>query len=133
MLLKKIIKFVVSGSLATGVDLILLYLFFDIWHWSLLVSSSIAFAIAIIVSFVLQKMWTFKYYCNINLFRQLGTYSMVGIFGLVVNAIFVNFMVTNLSLWHILAQLISVSIIGVINFFIYQFVIFKTYEIKNIK
>ena len=133
MLLKKIIKFVVSGSFATSVDLILLYLFFDIWHWSLLVSSSIAFAIAIIVSFVLQKMWTFRYYCNINLFRQLGIYSMVGIFGLVVNAVFVNFMVTNLSLWHILAQLISVSIIGIINFFIYQFVIFKTYEIKNIE
>ena len=59
---KSIVKFVFAGGSAATVNLLFLYFFHGLLSWGLILSTSLAFAFAFLVSFTLQKFWTFRNY-----------------------------------------------------------------------
>ena len=122
---KAIIKFFLAGSISGGLHLILLYVFHDFWRWSVVLSSSLAFICAFLVSFVLQKLWTFRDYRQDKLIGQLLLYFLNAVFGLTVNGLLMHLLVNRYGLWYILAQIIVNLIIAVQSFLIYKFIVFK--------
>jgi len=118
-------RFLVSGGLATLVNLGLLYVLTDwvgVWY---LISAIISFAAAFFVSFTLQKFWTFEDRSREGMHFQAGLFFLVATLNLGLNTFFLYLLVEYAALHYLLAQIIVSAFIAVENFFIYRFVIFR--------
>lgn len=122
---KTYIKFALSGTTATLVDLFFLYLLHGLLGLGLIFSSSVAFLLAFVVSFYLQKFWTFRNPSVDRIQRQLFTYFVVATTNLLLNAVIVHTAVTKFQIFYLLAQLLSTIVLSVGSFLMNKFVIFE--------
>ena len=70
MNIRKILKYVFAGCVATLSNLVILFLlvnFFNIWY---LISASISFCCAVIISYLLQKYFVFKNNTKKDIYKQ---------------------------------------------------------------
>lgn len=128
---KSVVKFFISGSFAGGSDLVFLYFFYGILGWGIVISTSVAFILSFVVSFTLQKFWTFRNYEQNQMASQLVLYLINAFIGLNLNGWLMHFLVNRFGVWYILAQIIVNLSIGFYNFLIYKFIIFKTDKNEN--
>lgn len=122
----KILRFLISGSIATSADLIFLYIFTDIFGIWYLASSFLAFIIASIVSFLLQKFWTFRDHSRADMPVQAGMYLIIATCNLGLNTFLIYMFVERVGFYYLIAQIIVSVFIAIENFFIYQRLIFRT-------
>jgi len=122
---KSIIKFLIAGCLAGAADLILLFIFHGIFGWHIVISTSLAFIFSFLVSFTLQKFWTFRNFSQEKAVGQFILYILNAFIGLNLNAYFMNLLVMHYHVWYILAQIIVDLVIGIYNFVIYRQIVFK--------
>jgi len=122
---KAVIKYFIAGVSATLVNLISLAFFHGFLKINLLLATSLAFVVSFVVSFSLQKFWTFRNYHYKKIPLQLILYIINAFIGLSINVFLMNLLVNKWGSWYLLAQFIVSFIIGVYNFFAYNFVIFK--------
>ena len=122
---KTYIKFGISGFTATAVDLLFLYLFHGVLAIHLLVASSMAFIIAFLVSFYLQKFWTFRNDDTTKMPQQLSIYFFVGTTNLLLNALIIHTAVRKFGVFYLIAQVLSTMILSAWSFMMNKFVIFK--------
>jgi len=123
---KSIIKFIISGGTAASTNLALLFFFHGLFKWDLIFSTSLAFALSFLVSFTLQKFWTFRNYRQDKVAGQLLIYLLNAFIGLNLNGWLMYTLVNKYAVWYLLAQIIVSLIIGFWNFLVYKFIIFKT-------
>ncbi len=123
---KSVVKFFFAGSSAAAVDLIFLYLFYGVFKWGLVFSTSFAFILSFAVSFTLQKFWTFRNSSSKKIPIQFVLYIGNAFIGLNINAGLMHVLVINVGVWYMLAQVIVNLTIGVYNFFIYKFIVFRS-------
>jgi len=117
------------------VDLFFLFLFHDFLNIELIYSVYLAYSISFLVSFLLQKFWTFQNNDKKRTHKQFIMYMVVGITALNLNSYFVHLLVTKYEVFYLIAQFSVAIIFGTLNFIIYRFIIFKEkkYWKKNIK
>jgi len=122
---KKIIKFVIAGCIAGGSDLVFLYIFHGLLHWTILIATSVAFILSFVVSFTLQKFWTFRDYRQDKMMGQLLMYLLTGFIALNLNGFFMHLLVNEFRVWYLLSQFVVNLFLGLSNFLVYKFIIFK--------
>jgi putative flippase GtrA len=122
----RLIRYLFSGGIATIVDLGLLYLFTDRLGWWYVWSAVGAFSVAVVVSFSLQKFWTFQNGGLEGLRHQFALYLTVTIANLGTNTLLVYLLVEKVGLFYLLAQIIAAGLIAIGSFFIYQGIIFRS-------
>ncbi|HVB19801.1 MAG TPA: GtrA family protein [Candidatus Paceibacterota bacterium] len=122
---KKVAKYIVSGGVATVTNLVVLYTLTDFFRVYYLVSSVFAFIVSVIVSFSMQKFWTFEDTSRDALHMQFAFYSLVILANLVLNTFLVYAFVEWLSLWYLIAQFLAGMLIAIISFFAYRNLVFK--------
>lgn len=122
---KAIIKYGLAGCLATAVDLIALYIFHDILNWDIVVAATAAFLVAVVVSFSLQKYWTFRDKSQDRIAGQLAIYLSNGLMGLYLNGFLMHLLVERYGVWYLGAQVVVNLIIAVQNYLVYKFIVFK--------
>jgi glycosyltransferase involved in cell wall biosynthesis/putative flippase GtrA len=122
---RQIIRYIISGGTATMADLILLYLFTDVFGIWYLFSAILAFCLSFFVSFFLQKYWTFRDREQEKIYRQMGLYLAVAVTNLGLNTLLMFLLVDILGIWYLLAQVLVISVIAVESFLIYKFLIFN--------
>ena len=122
------VKFFFAGASAATVDLVALYIFHGLFHWEIVLSTSLAFLLSFVVSFSLQKLWTFRNYSQKRLPRQLVLYFLAAFISLNLNGWAMHFLVVNIGVWYLLSQVLVNVVLGIINFFTYKFLIFRPYE-----
>ena len=122
---KNIIKYIFSGGMATATNLTVLYLLTEYAHVYYLVSSVIAFTSSIVVSFSMQKFWTFNDSSVENIHAQFTFYILVVLANLAMNTFLVHTLVERLHLWYLFAQFIAGAFVAVASFFIYRNFVFK--------
>lgn len=123
--LMRIARFTISGSLATSANLATVYAlthYFKIWY---LYSSIAAFGTSFLISFVLQKIWTFQDTSKEAIHVQAALFLTIILAGLGINTVLVYSLVEFAGLHYILAQLASGLLIAVINFFSYKNIVFR--------
>lgn len=128
---KKLLRFFISGSSATSVDIFLLFFlteFIGLWY---LYSSIFSFAGSFFVSFFLQKYWTFEDKRESLKTKQMLMYFIVAGFNLMINSLGIVFLVEYFEIYYLLAQLIMISLLGIASFLIYNLIIFKKAIIEN--
>ena len=128
---KSVVKFFFAGSSAAAVDLLFLFLFYGLFHWNLVLSTSLAFLLSFIVSFTLQKFWTFRNYSQKKMPIQFVLYIVNAFVGLNLNGFLMHLLVNKFGVWYLLAQIVVNISIGVYNFFIYKFIVFKKRSDEN--
>ena len=122
---KSYIKFIVAGVLAGGTDLLLLFLFHGLGHLDIVLATSLAFIMSFLISFSLQKYWTFRNHHRGRMVHQLFFYILNALLSLYLNGLLMHLLVNQHQVWYILAQIIVNLILAVWNFVIYKFFIFK--------
>lgn len=125
LLQHRVTRFILAGGAAALVNLFLLYLLVDYLGVQYLWSAGIAFGLAIVVSFLLQKYWTFGDNLADKVPAQLVAYVLIGIFNLVLNVALMYFFVEYVGVWYLLSQVFSGAVIATQSFFVYQRFIFK--------
>lgn len=121
----KKIKFAISGCIVAVVGISVLYVLtelLDIWY---LLSSTIAFFIAIIVNFILQKTWAFQDK-DTKIRSQMGLFFMNALLNLGLNTLFMYYLVSVFGVHHILSQMFVMVALAVMNYTIYSVCIFRT-------
>lgn len=122
---RSIAKFYLSGCVSGGLDLILLFIFYDIVHLEIVRATTISFILCFAVSFFLQKTWTFRNRSNRRVVRQMAMYFAVGFMNLNLNGFFMHILVNRLDIWYLLSQLMVNLLLGGGNYLCSRFIIFK--------
>lgn len=120
--MNRLFRFLISGMVAALTDLGLLYLLTEVAGIWYLISAVIAFLVAVVVSFTLQKLWTFKDY-NFNhqiLRRQISLFIVLVIANLFLNTVSMYFLVERFNLPYLFSQVLVGGLIAVSNFLIYH-------------
>lgn len=119
-----LIRFFISGITTALVQLSVLFLLTDILEIYYITSSILAFLVALLTSFNLQKRWTFKNSSS-DQGKQFIVYSVTAIVNLILNTALMYLFVDIFNIWYMLSQVIVFGIIAVESFLIYRFIIFK--------
>lgn len=121
----RLVKFLISGGTATLSNLIVIYLLTDLLHIYYLVSSGVSFIIAFLVSFTLQKFWTFNNPGLDVVHKQLVIGILVAGGNLVLNTFLMFIFVQHVGLHYLFGQLVTSAIIACETFFVYKHVMFR--------
>lgn len=122
---KRIIRFLISGGLATAVNLATLYTLVHVAGLWYLISSVAAFFMGFVVSFTLQKFWTFRDHRTDVVGEQLAIYLGIVLFNLLLNTALVYALVEYVGLSPILAQALAALTIAAEGYFAYKIFVFK--------
>jgi glycosyltransferase involved in cell wall biosynthesis/putative flippase GtrA len=120
-----LLRYLIAGLTGASTQIGLLYVFTDIAGFWYIYSSLLAFTIAIIMSFSLQKFWTFADRETGKIHHQFARYIGVAIMGIFINTAFMYVLVDIFGIWYIFSQVIAGGIIAVLNFLMYKFFIFN--------
>lgn len=142
--IKIYLKFFISGSTATAIDLFFLYLLHGILHIPLIYSVFFAYLCGFIVSFLLQKFWTFSANVknsNNSTKIQFFMYTAISVLNLFLNSFFVYLLVNyhyfilndylielliiKNNIWYLIVQAFICGVLGIESFIVYNFFIFK--------
>ncbi|MBI1998844.1 MAG: GtrA family protein [Parcubacteria group bacterium] len=121
----KVVRYLISGGTAAFVSLSSLFILTEIAGVWYLASSILSFIAGFIVSFTLQKFWTFEDTRREVVGRQLILYLVATGSALGVNTALLYVAVDVFGLWYMLAQFLISGIIAVGSFFVYNMLIFQ--------
>ena len=127
----KVIRYIISGVIATLTNVVFLFIFTDIFGIWYLFSTIISFIISFFVSFSMQKYWTFQDGRQDQVRLQMFLYLLIAIINLSLNTLGVFLFVHYGGLNHLLAQIVVSILIGLESFFVYR-LMFRN-KITNLK
>lgn len=126
----KVIKYIIAGGTAAVIDIVLLYVFTDIFGIWYLYSTAIAFTIAFFFSFGLQKFWTFKDRSTDRVHKQACVYFIVSTCNFALNTLFVYLLTDFLHLHYVFGQILALGVLAISSYFIYSVFIFQEHPLK---
>jgi putative flippase GtrA len=121
----KLMRFLVSGSIGAATNIAALYICTDIFGVWYIYSGIIAFLASTAVSFVLQKLWTFKDRSKERIKRQAALYLSLATFNLGINTILLYVFTDVFHVYYILSQIITSILIAFGSYFAYNFIFNK--------
>ena len=127
----RIMRFLFSGEMAVLTNIGVLFFLVDIFHLYYLFSSIISFTLATVVSFTLQKFFTFNDQDRSVIRRQATFYFAYQVFNLAVNTLFMYIQVDLFHIQYILAQMLIVLVMTVYNFLVYKHLVFTPDAVYN--
>lgn len=128
MRLPKIVRYIISGGTSAFSSLVLLFIFVHFLQVPYLIASIFAFILGFLVSFTLQKFWTFADREISRAHIQLAWYLAITLGNLLINTFLVYVFVAWLGIWYLLAQFIASAFIAIISYFTYQRFVFTARE-----
>lgn len=117
---KRLIRFVIVGGSATGIDAVL-YMLLSM-RWSINLSKTLSMLIACVYSFFLQKKWTFQ--AKGSVVKQVVLYAGVQIVNIVVN-VKTNEQVYILLENKVYAFIIATAFASLVNYILQKAVVFR--------
>lgn len=111
-------RFVIAGALGVGTYYILLYVLTEYVGWWYIHSSVAALVVNYSITFVFQKLWTFRDKTHHVLTRQIGAYVVMIACFYVANIALLFILVDGVGLWYMAAQAVITVLLSVISFFL---------------
>jgi len=126
-IIREILKFCIVGALGTLVNVVVLFFLVEIvfGHAYIILCEIVAFIIASINNYLLNKTWTFKEDIKDQLKRKYIIFLLTSILALVVNLSILNYLIENTNLWYIFAEVIAITVAFIVNFLISKFLTFR--------
>lgn len=120
----RIFRFLVSGGLSVLTNLLCLFVFTEYFHVYYLYSAMLSFSAGFLVTFFLQKFWTFRCDDVSKMPKQMGMTFIIALANLLLNTFLVFVFVEIFYAWYIFAQAGASLIISFETYFLYKNVIF---------
>ncbi|MBM3272757.1 GtrA family protein [Candidatus Kaiserbacteria bacterium] len=121
----RVAKFLTSGIVTAGADLVLLHILVKFARMEEVSASVIAFALSLILNFSLQKFWSFEERDLSRILVQALQFATNGGINLAMNTVQMYLFVHVLSINYLLAQILSLPLIAIESYLAYRFVIFR--------
>ncbi len=121
----QIIRYILAGGIATVSNLIILFISVHYFKMYYLTGAIIAFSCAVIISYLLQKLFVFKNYSRENMHKQFLNFLVFNLVMLGVNTLLMYTFVDIIGFWYLFAQALSALITACINYIYFNKVIFK--------
>lgn len=121
----KITRYVISGGTSVVANLVVLYSLVQILKIWYLTSAIISFCVSAIVSYVLQKFFTFKDYSTKGMHLQFSHFFLYALAMLGVNTTLMYIFVDVFGFWYLLSQVVITAITAFLNYFIFNKFIFN--------
>lgn len=121
----RIIRYLLSGGTAAATNIITLFLIVHFAQVYYLYATILAFAFSIIVSFTMQKFWTFRDLPMHDAHQQFMRYLLVIGANLALNTALMYVLVETAGMWYLSAQLLTTAIIAIIGYFGYRHFVFR--------
>ncbi|MBP9840715.1 MAG: ChbG/HpnK family deacetylase [Candidatus Pacebacteria bacterium] len=119
--LGSVMKFLIAGTIATGTNLGLLYVLTDVAGLWYLASMVIAYTLATVVGFILQKFWAFSHHSLERTRSEIAVFVANNALGVAFDAVGLYVLVEYAGLWYMTAQFLLLALIALWNFFVYRF------------
>jgi dolichol-phosphate mannosyltransferase len=116
-------EFAIAGTVATVINLGLLYVLTEKAGIYYLASAAIAFLAGVTASFFINERWTFHVFKHPTL--EYEKYIFVNFCILIGNLIILTALVNFFAIWYVLAQALAIMFLGLLNFFIEKTWTFK--------
>lgn len=118
----KLVRYGIAGACGAFVHIGVLFVLTDLAGLFYLLSTTIGFLSAYLVSFFMQKKWTFRNHDNTRLRGQMTLYFLVGASNLVFNALGMRWLVGGLGWHHVLSQVAVSGTIAIWSFLAYRWI-----------
>lgn len=128
------IRYIITGTTTTVVDIALLYILFGIFEFHLFWATSLAFLGALLFSFVMNSRWTFATRnSSINIFQatKILKFLFVSIIGLVLTLFLMWVLVEQIMIFYIVAKILTSGIVLFWNFLANSFWTFSETKKKE--
>lgn len=119
------LRYLICGTTAAAVNILSLYIFVEFFGIEYITSSILAFLVALVLSFVLQKFVVFKDMETDGMHRQFSKFFIVALLGVMSNTLLFYIFTNLVGIWYILSQILAGLFVMVQNFVLYKFFIFK--------
>lgn len=122
----QIVRYLFAGGIAVAVNLSLLYSLTEFLHIYYLISAVMAFCVAFVCSFALQKFWTFRDHSTEGTHSQVIKYLFLQVANITLNTTFLFLLVEYAHIWYIFSQMIVSLVLAVATFYISRRYIFAS-------
>ncbi len=124
----KIIRFLFSGAVGAGTNLLILFVLTRYLGLYYVLSVIISFIIATTVSFIMQKYCTFQDKSQEVIHNQALAFTIVAIINLFINTYIVYAFVEFAHFHYLIGQVFASIIVAFESFFVYKIFIFRLYN-----
>lgn len=114
--IKQIIRFALVGAMGTIVNLLVLYSFTEVFKIYYIISEIIAFIVAGLHNYILDKIWTFKENIEDKIVFKYFQFLTISTISLIVNLSILFILVEFFGIWYIFAEIIAIMGGFLINF-----------------
>ncbi len=122
--LHRIGRFVTTGVLATSANILIVFLLTHFLHVWYLISSITGFLLSFIISFYLQKFWTFKHQKRERIKQEFALFFIFILAALGLNTFLVFIFVEHAGFHYLIAQIAAGFFVAIMNYFSYKNFVF---------
>jgi len=119
----RILKFLITGGIGLSVNLGIFHVLY-VFGVPYLTGSVVAFFVAMVVGFILQKYWTFDEHMLERARTQFLLYATLALCNLAVNTLIVYALVEYMNAHYLLAQTVGAGSVALASYVVYRFYIF---------
>ncbi len=123
--LLKTIRYILAGATGAGINFLIYFIllrFLNVWY---VLASVISFTLSLFAGFYLQKHFTFRNFSTHNIKNQMAQYYAFSVLNLVINVVILAFLVEILMMGKVVSKVVTLIVISLWSYFVYQKVIFK--------
>lgn len=115
-MIRKIVNFGIVGIIATIIDFLTLYIMHSLFYLNLYFSVTIAFALSLILNFILSMKFVFQNNKNLSTLKQILIFTLTSIIGLLINQIIIYLLSGLLNIHYIISKILATIIVMIFNF-----------------
>lgn len=119
----QVIRYGIVGVIGTMLHIAVLVLLVEKYRLSPLWASSLGFLVVLIVSFILNRYWTFRSYGTVSV--EFAKYCVTCVFGFILNFSIMFFFVDVLSWNYVIGQTMVILVIPISNFLLSRYWCFR--------
>lgn len=117
-LTKQICKYFSVGVIGGMINISILLLFTELIHLSYMISAVYAFMSVTLVSFSLDKIWTFKEKIEDHFLKEYLNFFSFSIVALLANLVMLYCFTEYIHIYYVFSQIIAIGLSGGFNFFL---------------
>ena len=114
--MKKIIRFIVVGGIATIIDFVCLYIFKEFLHFNVILSNTLSFTISVIYNYIASVNWVFDVDKNKSKKMQFILFIIFSVIGLLLNNLFMYLLAEKLNIYYLFSKVIATLFVMIFNF-----------------
>ena len=114
--MKKIIRFIVVGGIATIIDFVCLYIFKEFLNFNVILANTLSFTISVIYNYIASITWVFDVDKNKNRKIQFIAFIVFSILGLILNNLILYLLTNKLNIYYLISKIIATLFVMIFNF-----------------